>query len=197
MNHWGWYWKIKRQHTPRTLCSALTSLDSFAIFKSTYAVGFDITTRQLKARLTGNYLTVINGKRKQLAYQIPFERLPCNYGGFRYFFKCPLCHQRMRLLYFTHNVFLCRKCLNLAYPSQQLRPSMRYQYLSDKMKTLVKNKGGDIEFGKKPPHMRNTTFQKFMDKKFDYEDKAHQALNDELRAWYGARVKPYLDGALD
>lgn len=193
MTHWGWYWKIKQQHTPRTLCSALMSLDSFAIFKSSNSVGFDVTARQLKARLADSYLNVTNGKQKQLAYQIPFERLPCNYGGFRYFFKCPLCRQRMRLLYFTHNVFLCRKCLNLAYATQQLRPTMRYRYLSDKLKTLIKNKGGDVDCWKKPPHMHNTTFQKFSGKKFDYERKAHQALNDELRAWFGARVKPYLE----
>lgn len=193
MAHWGWYWKVKQQHTPRKLCSSLTTLDSFFIFKSANVAGFEIINRQLKACLAGDRLNVTIGKRKSIAYQILFERLPCNYGGFRYFFKCPLCSKRMRLLYFTHNVFLCRKCLNLGYATQQLRTSRRYQYLDDKLKELIKKKGGDCDFNQKPPRMHSATFKKFRDKRFDYEDKAQQALAAELRAWHGARVEPYLD----
>lgn len=42
----------------------------------------------------------------------------CNYGNVRYWFTCPLCGSRCRLLYWS-NYWACRKCQNLVYISQQ------------------------------------------------------------------------------
>ncbi len=50
---------------------------------------------------------------------IPFERTPCNYGGFRTWFLCPECQKRVVLLYGVEKLFLCRHCYGLTYASQQ------------------------------------------------------------------------------
>ena len=36
MTHWGWYWKIKKQHSPKALCSSFgfMEIDSFSMFKN-------------------------------------------------------------------------------------------------------------------------------------------------------------------
>lgn len=41
----------------------------------------------------------------------------CTYGGGRPWFVCPCCHKRVALLYLSRRV-ACRKCFQLAYPSQ-------------------------------------------------------------------------------
>jgi hypothetical protein len=53
------------------------------------------------------------------SYIIPIEKLEHNK---RVFFRCPDCNRRMRKLYYEQGKFLCRKCLNLGYRSQRIRP---------------------------------------------------------------------------
>jgi hypothetical protein len=111
----------------------------------------------INAEATPQGLKITYGKRKTVSYTI----LPCNYGGYRAFFKCPLCIKRMRFLYFAQkSIFLCRGCLNLSYQSQKLRPTVRYSHMSRKMKNLVKQKGGSLEYYQKPPQMHTKTFKK-------------------------------------
>lgn len=103
---------------------------------------------------------------------IAIDKLTCNYGGFRYFFKCPLCQKRMRFLYFAEqSIFLCRNCLNLSYASQRLCPTWRHAHMQDKVKELIKQKGGDLDAYKKPPKMHYDTYRRLKDKYFYYEDK--------------------------
>ena len=61
------------------------------------------------------------GQNEVISYKLPWEATPCNYGGFRYWFLCPSCHSRRRVLYLPYEskYFACRKCYNLCYESQQ------------------------------------------------------------------------------
>ena len=60
-------------------------------------------------------------------YQVGLTSTSCNYGGFRYWFLCPLwksglpCNRRCRFLYLPsgNNYFGCRKCYELAYESSR------------------------------------------------------------------------------
>lgn len=198
MTHWGWYWKIKKKHITRTLCSKLVSIDSFKLLKQNKLHEFIVQPLDIKATLDQNHLTVTYRNRKNSTYIIPIDKLSCNYGGFKYFFRCPLCQKRMRLLYFAEkSIFLCRKCLNLSYESQGLRPTNRYHYMSKKIKELIKKKDGDIDCYQKPPRMHKSTYQMLRSKQFYYESKSHQALNSELRKWYGSKIEPHLDEFFD
>jgi hypothetical protein len=199
MTHWGWYWKIKKKHVSRTLCSTLISIDSFTLLKTnSNATGFNVYPLSVAATIKDDHLQVTYGKRKEMSYSIAIDKQPCNYGGFRTFFKCPLCHKRMRLLYFAQNsIFLCRKCLNLSYTSQSLRPTRRYDYMNSKIKESVKKKGGDLDQYKKPPQMHNDSFKQLQNKQYYYKSKSNQALNKELREWHGNKIEPYLDNFFD
>lgn len=171
MTHWGWYWKIKKQHIPRTLCSTLVSIDSFKLLQNNNTTsGFTVTPLNIRATIKDDHLQVTYGKRKEISYSITIDKLTCNFGGFRYFFRCPLCKQRMRLLYFAQNsIFLCRKCLNLGYVSQRLRSNLRYDYMSSKVKEIVKKKGGSLDQYKKPPQMHLNSFKQLQDKQYSYK----------------------------
>jgi len=60
-------------------------------------------------------------EKKAYNYRVYLDTTPCNYGGKRWWFKCPQCWRRCRILYLPpgHNYFLCRICHNLTYTSQQ------------------------------------------------------------------------------
>jgi hypothetical protein len=202
MTHWGWYWKVKKKHVPRKLCSKLPQIDSFRFYKGTQKhniiTGFIVDPLEVKAEAYPDHLKVTYRNRKEHSYTIAVDKLPCNYGGNRYFFKCPLCQKRMRFLYFAEqSIFLCRKCLNLSYQSQRLRPTNRYEHMSDKIKAAIKTKGGDLDLFKKPPRMHKGKYENLRSKQFYYECKSPQALNRELRLWHGAKVEPYLDKFFD
>jgi len=49
---------------------------------------------------------------------IPLNKINCNYGGYRYRFKCPKCDKNYEILYFTNNIYLCRQCHKLPYSCQ-------------------------------------------------------------------------------
>jgi len=192
MTHWAWYWHIKKKHRPKTLCSELSHLDSFKLFKSPEVLGFDTDPHTLKARIVDGVLRITHGKRKNYSYTIPIDKQSCYFGGFRYFFKCPTCLRRMRILYMIKGAFICRICLNLAYQSQRLRPTVRYWTNYKKIIDLVKSKGGSLDDRQKPPRMRKHTFEKLKRNAFHHQDKSDLELRKELRQWYGSKTEPYL-----
>jgi hypothetical protein len=204
MTHWGWYWKIKQNHTPKRLCSNFHSIDSFKMFKNKEGVAacmnkvaYEVPANNLKAILYADHyfveFTTTDGC--PVYYKIPISKQPCNYGGFRYFFLCPRCEKRMRILYFKDGGFLCRKCMSLGYITQRLRPTMRYRHMSRKTEEYLKNRSGDLY--KKPPRMHHDRYQKLKSKQFYYEGKSGQASNKELREWFGQRAEPYVDEFFD
>jgi hypothetical protein len=203
--HWGWYWQIKKQYKPKTLCSSYDKLDSFELFSSKEGivacmnkVFLTMPPYKLNAILHENCIVIaLELQGIPINYSITIEKNACNYGGARYYFHCPKCNIRMRILYCHYGYFACRKCLKLGYWSQRLRPTRRYQYMSKKVEDFVKNRGGNISLYRKPPHMHNSSYQKLSSKQFYYEAKSHQATNKEVRLWFGAKAEPYLDGFFD
>lgn len=188
MAHWGWYWKVKEQHTARTECSSLPSIDSFKLLKNHAATGFNVRPFDIKADLQDNALQISYRNQKASSYTITIDRQPCRFGGFRQFFKCPLCQSRMRFLYLaSKSTFLCRKCLNLSYTSQNLRPVRRYAYMQDKLAPQTPDK--------KPKYQHNKTYAQKKKLYNYYRHKELQATNQEIRMWYGDN--PLLDKAFD
>lgn len=58
-------------------------------------------------------------------YRVQLSSTPCQFGGKRYWFICPLvtegkpCHRRVGVLYLAGKYMGCRDCYGLAYRSQQ------------------------------------------------------------------------------
>ena len=69
----------------------------------------------------------VTGEKKYLDYKVQLERTPCYFGGFRYWFTCPLvinnipCGRRVGKLYLPPGgiYFGCRHCYDLTYRSCQ------------------------------------------------------------------------------
>lgn len=70
-------------------------------------------------------------KYRDYDYQFSLEKVPCHFGGFRWFVRCGLmkndlfCGRRCRVLYSVGDYFGCRHCANLTYESCNL--SGRYK----------------------------------------------------------------------
>jgi hypothetical protein len=75
------------------------------------------------------YYTVTNrssGEKTDYDYKVQLTTTPCNFGGFRYWFVCPLskngiyCGRRVGVLYLSPggSYFGCRHCYSLSYESR-------------------------------------------------------------------------------
>lgn len=66
-----------------------------------------------------------DGNREVMDYKIKFTTTSCHFGGWRYWFICPLikngvpCEKRVGVLYMVGKYLACRQCYDLAYESQQ------------------------------------------------------------------------------
>ena len=203
MTHWGWYWKLKSKHKAKSLCTRFIEIDSFAMFKNKQGlalvrssqdrVSFEVPRYQLRAILMPDdsfNVSYVGG-----SYRIPVEKKPCNYGGFYRFFHCPQCDRRMRKLYLVQGKYLCRKCADLKYYSQRLRPSRRALYMKMKVKDFLKDRAGTLD--KKPPWMKMYTLQRLRIKYLKYDEKDFNENNKEVLAWYGAKALPYVHDAYE
>ncbi|MFX0095722.1 MAG: hypothetical protein ACFFBD_28550 [Candidatus Hodarchaeota archaeon] len=113
-------------------------------------------------RMILNYRHRQNGGEWESVEQfIPFERTPCNYGGCRWWFKCPNCSRRVALLYGAGKYFLCRHCYGLVYSSQQESRPDRLMRKARKIRKRLgasKNLMESILF--KPKNMHQKTFDR-------------------------------------
>lgn len=76
-------------------------------------------------------------EKKEIAYEIPLTKTPCNYGGYRYWFICPLvkageqCHRRVGILYKGGDYFGCRHCYELTYASRNKSKNPMWGFFDD------------------------------------------------------------------
>ncbi len=62
-----------------------------------------------------------NGTKEDVEYNILLDKTPCYFGRHRWWFRCPSCDRRCRIVYLPpgQKYFACRICHNLTYTSQQ------------------------------------------------------------------------------
>lgn len=109
--------------------------------------------------------------------EIEICAFPCNYGGYRYYGRCPACNRCVRSLYvLDETIPVCRVCLRMVYSSQNATFSYR---LYKKLRS-AKNKLNDDEWTK-PKWMREKTFEQLRAKIFELDEKREIALFFSLR----------------
>ena len=98
--------------------------------KETSSIGFYVSSNDIGGLcldVSYNISKLSSDKPRQLNYRINLEFTPCNFGGIRYWFACPLtednipCNRRVGRLYLPPGgqYFGCRHCYNLTYRSQK------------------------------------------------------------------------------
>lgn len=119
---------------------------------------------------------------KMIVDFIKIAKMPCNYGGFRYFGCCPACNRQVRALYLWKTLFACRHCFHLGYATQNYTLSFRL-YLQMK---ATKEKLIDGEWIK-PKRMRKKTFKRLREEYFALDEKS------EIANFFSLRNKRIVD----
>lgn len=184
--HWGWYWKIKLQHDPKSLCS-----DAFRIDVVELARNLKLAKQERQAVRVEieeeSFELVVLAQRLSYTLKDPSDLTK----GWRYWFYNPCCGRRGRFIYFLKKLG-CRNCLKLAYWSQRLRPSRRFEAMRRKYEQDLLDRGGSIE--KRPRWMHRTTWQMLRKRVFEYERLFADALYKELLEYYPGLRRTRLNG---
>ncbi|MFZ2105413.1 MAG: hypothetical protein WAV18_08515 [Roseiarcus sp.] len=99
---------------------------------------------------------------KDEEYPVRFERTPCNLGGSRHWFICPVvgCGRRVAILY-GGRIFACRRCHQLAYASSREDAGDRSTRRADRLRARLGWEPGILNGeGGKPKWMRWRTFER-------------------------------------
>jgi hypothetical protein len=74
------------------------------------------------------------------------------FGGVRYWWLCPNCSQRVRILYGTGSFFVCRRCAGVYYGTQQNKSlMMRIDNELSRIRRKLKATGGSVADTMPPP----------------------------------------------
>ena len=168
MGKWQTYWKSKGHITKQTVEQyRYRVIDSGDLYdnrvcpfeegEGSFAFGCRIILFSERAFFS------ISVDGQNLCHSAAVEATKCNYGGLRHWFHCPNqdCKRRCRKLYMNlDHAFLCRKCLNLAYFTQN---RSRLDRIIDKKWGLVHELGANSDFildSRKPKRMHWKTFDR-------------------------------------
>ena len=116
---------------------------------------------------------------------LDLARIPSGFGGSRAFWLCPACGGRVRYLYQTGPMFLCRKCAQLNYRSQQATRSDSMYYYHKGMALVEKRltcwpllRPDSYFFGEwlpdRPRYMHQATYQRHL-RRFLLYRRQHEA----------------------
>jgi hypothetical protein len=97
---------------------------------------------------------------RRFSRQVGLDQTPCNFGGLRDWFLCPLCAERAGVLYAARTRFACRHCLNLTYQSTRESGLVR---LFKKQTQIIKKLGGTgSTIPEKPKNMHWKTYNRLV-----------------------------------
>lgn len=93
------------------------------------SIGYEINLKgeSLYLRLHYSHSSGWTGEKVDVDYQVPLKTTVCHFGGYRYWFICPIsvngryCGRRIGKLYLApgSRYFACRHCQDLTYRSSQ------------------------------------------------------------------------------
>lgn len=107
-------------------------------------VGVSADIGEMSMRLRYSCSSLLGGDPEHFDYEVRLERTPCHFGGYRYWFLCPVprgnwpCGRRAGVLYLSGRYFGCRHCHNLTYSSRNEGGRWRKDRLYQKAKLLKK-----------------------------------------------------------
>ncbi len=179
MGKWQTCWR-KKNHIPAKRVEQCGSIDSGKLYdnrirpfeegEDNFSYGCRITLFNTKA-----YFSLPNAKKGDYPYATLVEETKCNYGGTRHWFLCPNqeCKRRCKKLYIDlQGYFLCRKCLKLAYLTQN---RSKLDRIIDKKWQLIHKLGSESCFildSQKPKGMHWKTFDGIKEQIVELDDKA-------------------------
>lgn len=113
-------------------------------------------------------------------------RVPCRFGGWRYYFRCPRCAGRVEVVVMVNARTLgCRRCLRLRYISQGLPIGDRCERRADKLWDRVGIDDGDNLHKRK--WLRWRTFNRTCERADELQQVADGAFVERIAGLMGTR----------
>ena len=123
--------------------------------------------------------------KQRWAETLELSRKANGYGGSQAFFLCPGCGRRVRYLYMTGTTFLCRKCAQVNYRSQQeTRSGSMYFYhkgcdlVEKRLETWPRVRPNGFDFcgwiPSRPRYMHHSTYRRYLARFLQYR-RRHEA----------------------
>jgi hypothetical protein len=132
------------------------------------SISFDV----VEGRITLRYRTrPRDGEWQDKNYPVPLESAPYHFGGYRAWFRCPVCGRRAAIL-FGGDVFACRQCRHLAYESQREAPHFRALHKAQAIHQKLGGTGVIDDPVFKPKGMHWRTFSRQMQRFREAESRA-------------------------
>lgn len=180
---WWHYWR-SIGHVPKKRVESYRSIDCCTLYdnrKYPFQEGEENFDHGCRIQLFPNQARFTLPGSGEYRYQVPVVQTSCNYGGSRHWFLCPLpkCQRRCKKLYLCREgVFVCRKCLNLAYTTQN---RCRLDRIIDKKWKLIRQLGADSDiFIQKPKHMHQKTFERLQQQISSLDHQAHVGIFEKF-----------------
>ena len=148
-----------------------------------------INVRPEPGRIIVNYRHRCGGGAWQdKGYPVHVDTTPCDLGGERHWFICPVqgCGRRVAILY-GGTIFACRRCYRLAYPSTREAPRDRAARRADRIRDKLGWPGGILEGGDwgKPKGMHWRTYERLCREHDALSDRALVGIMDHLNRLTG------------
>lgn len=106
---------------------SITWTSGFSQDKSSIEVEISIWGDDPYMRLSYTSTDRWNGEKTSHDYRISLVKTPCYFGGYRLWFQCPNCWQKVStLMISSSSKYACRRCLRLTYASRQRSYHGRY-----------------------------------------------------------------------
>ena len=117
---------------------------------------------------------------KAHSYSIRLDKTPCNYGGYRYWFRCPSCSKRVSVLYCA-GAYVCRGCIGACYGSQLQQPIDRLFSRADAIRQRLGWQSGVAHgIGERPKGMHHSTYDRLVNEHERVTAKIWQQTLDKL-----------------
>ena len=112
----GTYHRINKQTTTDEVPSLdISQLDKNSFIYPGWTYSYELRDGTFIGYTIASDELIISGTHQTVS----LDKTRCNYGDYRYWFKCPRCNKRSGVLYNQHGEFLCRQCHKLPYSSQR------------------------------------------------------------------------------
>ncbi len=146
-----------------------------------------ISIRTTKDNVLLNYAHINHsaGTKEEMKYPVPVEWTACNFGGKRPWFLCPHCGQRVAILYSAKR-FLCRHCLDLAYPCQREQAYDRASRRADKIRKKLKWERGILDgHESKAKGMHEKTYRRLVAEHDYHMERCEREFTSKFGYWIG------------
>lgn len=186
------WWLKKRGYLNGYKSGTISWSHGESVKSSISIVGEVINESDPHIKLNYTYTNPQISKKTDFDYKIQITTTPCNYGGKRYWFICPLviqgkaCGRRVGVIYLGGKHFGCRHCYDLSYSSKnenvrsKYHPLFGYLTLDTKMEKLEEQIKRRYYRGK--PTKKQRKLQKLQEQQVGYyfEGKTNNLYNNDI-----------------